>query len=163
MSVPGQSPREAVSSVSTSTFPLLIRAAWERALSTVTAAMTAGCVAAQPGDDGAAGQGTGTGTGGAAREPAWWLAEVVEHDRRRPDLAVLVLRPDPPLPYLPGQHISVQVPRWPRVWHGPPPSSPRPRPRRACTRTPCPAPPGRYDRPRETGCADGRGNRCGSG
>ncbi len=57
---------------------------------------------------------------GAARrfasEPAWWVAEVVEHDQRRPDLAVLALRPDQPLPYRPGQHISVQVPRWPRVW-----------------------------------------------
>jgi NAD(P)H-flavin reductase/hemoglobin-like flavoprotein len=92
--------------------------AWERALATITAAMTAGCAAAQPGDDGAAGQGTGTGTAGeaAAGEPAWWLAEVVEHDRRRPDLAVLALRPDQPLPYLAGQHVSVQVPRWPRVW-----------------------------------------------
>ena len=94
------------------------QAAWERALATITAAMTAGCAAAQPGDDGAAGQGTGTGTAGdaAAGEPAWWLAEVVEHDRRRPDLAVLALRPDLPLPYLAGQHVSVQVPRWPRVW-----------------------------------------------
>ncbi len=94
------------------------QAAWERALATITAAMTAGCAAAAPGDDGAAGQGTGTGTasGAAAGEPAWWLAEVVEHDRRRPDLAVLALRPDLPLPYLAGQHVSVQVPRWPRVW-----------------------------------------------
>ena len=41
---------------------------------------------------------------------------MVEHDRRRPDLAVLALRPDLPLPYLAGQHVSVQVPRWPRVW-----------------------------------------------
>ncbi len=49
-------------------------------------------------------------------EPAWWLADVVEHDQRRPDLAVLTLRPDQPLPYRAGQHISVQVPRWPRVW-----------------------------------------------
>jgi NAD(P)H-flavin reductase len=49
-------------------------------------------------------------------EPAWWVAEVVGHDQRRPDLAVLTLRPDQPLPYQPGQHVSVQVPRWPRVW-----------------------------------------------
>jgi NAD(P)H-flavin reductase len=57
---------------------------------------------------------------GAARsfaaEPAWWVAEVTGHDLRRPDLAVLTLRPDQPLPYRPGQHVSVQVPRWPRVW-----------------------------------------------
>jgi NAD(P)H-flavin reductase/hemoglobin-like flavoprotein len=51
-----------------------------------------------------------------ASEPAWWVAEVTAHDQRRPDLAVLTLRPDQPLPYRPGQHVSVQVPRWPRVW-----------------------------------------------
>jgi len=51
-----------------------------------------------------------------ASEPAWWVAEVVEHDQRRPDLAVVTLRPDQPLPYRAGQHVSVQVPRWPRVW-----------------------------------------------
>jgi NAD(P)H-flavin reductase/hemoglobin-like flavoprotein len=51
-----------------------------------------------------------------ASEPAWWVGEVTGHDRRRPDLAVLTLRPDQPLPYRPGQHVSVQVPRWPRVW-----------------------------------------------
>jgi NAD(P)H-flavin reductase/hemoglobin-like flavoprotein len=49
-------------------------------------------------------------------EPAWWLAEVTGHDRRGSDLAVLTLRPDQPLPYLPGQHVSVQVPQCPRVW-----------------------------------------------
>jgi hemoglobin-like flavoprotein len=51
-----------------------------------------------------------------AGEPAWWVAEVTGHERRRPDLAILTLRPDQPLPYRPGQHVSVQVPRWPRVW-----------------------------------------------
>jgi NAD(P)H-flavin reductase/hemoglobin-like flavoprotein len=87
-----------------------VRAAWERALAAITAAMTAG-------GSGASGEGTTEGTtSGATGAPAWWLAEVVEHDLRRPDLAVLALRPDQPLPYLAGQHISVQVPRWPRVW-----------------------------------------------
>jgi NAD(P)H-flavin reductase/hemoglobin-like flavoprotein len=76
-----------------------LQTAWQRALAAITAAMTAGA---------AAGAGDG--------EPAWWLAEVVEHDLRRPGLAVLALRPDQPLPYLAGQHVSVQVPRWPRVW-----------------------------------------------
>lgn len=79
------------------------QAAWERALATITDAMTAG-------------RDTGTAGDGADGEPAWWLAEVAAHDLRRPDLAVLTLRPDSPLPYLAGQHISVQVPRWPRVW-----------------------------------------------
>lgn len=71
-------------------------AAWQRALSAITAAMSA--------------------AGGASGEPAWWLAEVTAHEQRRPDLAVLALRPDQPLPYRAGQHVSVQVPRWPRVW-----------------------------------------------
>lgn len=76
------------------------QAAWARALAAITDAMSAGAA-------------TSAGTAG---EPAWWLAEVVEHDLRRPDLAVLALRPDPPLRYLAGQHVSVQVPHWPRVW-----------------------------------------------
>jgi NAD(P)H-flavin reductase/hemoglobin-like flavoprotein len=92
------------------------QAAWERALAAITAAMTAGSAAGQPGDGTGAARGATTASDAAAGEPAWWLAEVVEHDRRRPGLAVLALRPDLPLPYLAGQHISVQVPRWPRVW-----------------------------------------------
>ncbi len=92
------------------------QAAWERALAAITAAMTAGSAAGQPGDGTGAARGATAASDAAAGEPAWWLAEVVEHDRRRPGLAVLALRPDLPLPYLAGQHISVQVPRWPRVW-----------------------------------------------
>ncbi len=49
-------------------------------------------------------------------EPPWWVAEVVRHDRRRGDLAVLTLRPGAPFPYQPGQYLSVQVTRWPRTW-----------------------------------------------
>lgn len=52
----------------------------------------------------------------AARQPPWWIGEVVQHDRRGPDLAVLTIRPDQPLRYKPGQYLAVQVPRWPRVW-----------------------------------------------
>jgi NAD(P)H-flavin reductase len=54
----------------------------------------------------------------AEDEPAWWLGEVVSHERRSPDLAVLRLRTDPaqPLRYRPGQYLSVQVSRWPRIW-----------------------------------------------
>ncbi len=50
--------------------------------------------------------------------PPWWLGEVTAHDLRRPDLAVLSLRLDPaaPLPWRAGQHVSIQVPRWPRLW-----------------------------------------------
>ena len=52
----------------------------------------------------------------AASEPPWWVAEVIRHERRCPDLAVLTIRPSQPFPYQPGQYLSVQVLRWPRVW-----------------------------------------------
>jgi NAD(P)H-flavin reductase/hemoglobin-like flavoprotein len=54
----------------------------------------------------------------SAQEPAWWLGEVVSHELRGPDLAVLTIQADPaqPLRYLPGQYLSVQVTRWPRIW-----------------------------------------------
>jgi NAD(P)H-flavin reductase/hemoglobin-like flavoprotein len=54
----------------------------------------------------------------AAAEPAWWLGEIVRHDRRGPDVAVVTIRPEPgqPVRYQAGQYLSIQVPRWPRVW-----------------------------------------------
>jgi len=57
----------------------------------------------------------------AAREaaldtPDWWLAEVVSHELRAPDIAVLRLRPDAPFPYVAGQYCSIETPWWPRVW-----------------------------------------------
>ena len=52
----------------------------------------------------------------ARQAPAWWIGEIVQHDQRGPDLAVLTVRPDQPLRYLPGQYLDVQVARWPRVW-----------------------------------------------
>ncbi|HEY6790794.1 MAG TPA: FAD-binding oxidoreductase [Trebonia sp.] len=53
----------------------------------------------------------------AARQgPAWWAAEVTSHAMAAPGIAILTLRPEEPLPYLPGQHVPVQTPRWPRLW-----------------------------------------------
>jgi NAD(P)H-flavin reductase len=52
----------------------------------------------------------------ARRQPAWWIGEIVQHDRRTPTIAVLTIRPDRPLGYQPGQYISVQVAKWPRLW-----------------------------------------------
>jgi NAD(P)H-flavin reductase/hemoglobin-like flavoprotein len=52
----------------------------------------------------------------ASQEPAYWDAEVVSHERRGPDLAVLRLRTDPPLPYEPGQSVTVQTDLRPRLW-----------------------------------------------
>lgn len=52
----------------------------------------------------------------AGVSPAWWLAEVVDHDRRTPDIAVVTLRPGGPFPFTAGQYVNVQTRRWPRVW-----------------------------------------------
>lgn len=52
----------------------------------------------------------------AGVSPAWWLAEVVDHERRARDIAVLTLRPTQRLPYTAGQYVNVQTARWPRVW-----------------------------------------------
>lgn len=54
----------------------------------------------------------------AQDQPAWWVADVIGHQRRRPDLAVLTLRVDgqTPLDYRPGQHVSISSPRVPRLW-----------------------------------------------
>jgi NAD(P)H-flavin reductase/hemoglobin-like flavoprotein len=52
----------------------------------------------------------------AARSPASWTAEVVSVDHRTDDIAVLTIAPDQALPFIAGQHLTVQTPRWPRVW-----------------------------------------------
>jgi NAD(P)H-flavin reductase/hemoglobin-like flavoprotein len=48
--------------------------------------------------------------------PPWWIATVTRTELRAPGIAVLTVRPDKPVPYLPGQHISVQTLHWPRQW-----------------------------------------------
>jgi NAD(P)H-flavin reductase len=48
--------------------------------------------------------------------PACWTAEVIRHEMRHPGVAVLTVAPDVPLPYQAGQHVTLQTPRWPRVW-----------------------------------------------
>jgi NAD(P)H-flavin reductase len=45
-----------------------------------------------------------------------WDAEVVSHERRRDDLAVLRVRPYLPLPYRPGQYARIEVADLPGVW-----------------------------------------------
>jgi NAD(P)H-flavin reductase/hemoglobin-like flavoprotein len=52
----------------------------------------------------------------AARGPASWTAEVVKVDHRAEDIVVVTVAPDQPLPFMAGQHLTVQTPRWPRVW-----------------------------------------------
>jgi NAD(P)H-flavin reductase/hemoglobin-like flavoprotein len=48
--------------------------------------------------------------------PAYWTAEVVRVDRLAGDIAVVTVAPDRVLPYEPGQHLTLQTPRWPHVW-----------------------------------------------
>ncbi|RRR99331.1 globin domain-containing protein [Glycomyces terrestris] len=48
--------------------------------------------------------------------PAWWDAEVVAHDRRDLETAVLTLAPGTRLDYLPGQSVSLCTNLRPRVW-----------------------------------------------
>ncbi|MGW7457326.1 globin domain-containing protein [Streptomyces sp. NPDC054797] len=50
------------------------------------------------------------------RAPAWWQAEIVAHEMRTPDVAVVTVRPDQPYPFLAGQYASLETPWWPRVW-----------------------------------------------
>jgi NAD(P)H-flavin reductase/hemoglobin-like flavoprotein len=48
--------------------------------------------------------------------PPWWEAEIVLHERRGFDVALLRIRPQPAYPYRPGQSIAVETPMRPRVW-----------------------------------------------
>ncbi|MEV4811459.1 globin domain-containing protein [Micromonospora avicenniae] len=47
--------------------------------------------------------------------PPWWVAEVVAHERRAFDVAVLTLRPQYLLPFAPGQSVGVSHPAV-RTW-----------------------------------------------
>ncbi|MBV2354808.1 flavohemoprotein [Streptomyces sp. J2-1] len=50
------------------------------------------------------------------RAPAWWHAEVVAHEARTSDIAVITVRPDQPYAFRAGQYASMETPWWPRVW-----------------------------------------------
>jgi NAD(P)H-flavin reductase/hemoglobin-like flavoprotein len=52
----------------------------------------------------------------AAEEPPWWEAEIVAHERRTVDVAVLRLAPRVPYEYLPGQSLSLETDLRPRLW-----------------------------------------------
>ncbi len=63
----------------------------------------------------------------AAGDPAWWEAEVIAHERRSVDIAVLRLRTEPRLDYLPGDSISLETDVRPRLWrYYSPANAPRP-------------------------------------
>ncbi len=66
---------------------------------------------------------------GAAQDtnPPYWDAEVVAHDRRGADLAVLTCRPAQPVRYTAGQYLRVQTGHRPRLWRRySPATAPRP-------------------------------------
>ena len=62
-----------------------------------------------------------------AGQPAWWDADVVSHERRTFDVAVLQLRPREPLDFRAGQSVSVETELRPRLWRFySPANAPRP-------------------------------------
>ncbi|MEV6319289.1 globin domain-containing protein [Streptomyces sp. NPDC051776] len=62
-----------------------------------------------------------------AKAPAWWEAEVVSHELRTSDIAVITVRPNRPYPFRAGQYTMLETPWWPRVWrHYSFASAPRP-------------------------------------
>jgi NAD(P)H-flavin reductase len=52
----------------------------------------------------------------AADEPAWWDAEVVAHERRTVDVAVLRIVPREHYPFQAGQSVSLETDLRPRLW-----------------------------------------------
>ncbi|MFE9448733.1 globin domain-containing protein [Streptomyces sp. NPDC006739] len=88
----------ALSKYAADTWDMETEAAWVRAYTTISQVMI----------DAAAADGL--------RAPAWWHAEIVTHDLRTRDVAVLTVRPDQPYPFLAGQYTSLETPWWPRIW-----------------------------------------------
>ncbi|MFF8968745.1 globin domain-containing protein [Streptomyces sp. NPDC014995] len=88
----------ALSKYSGSVWDAETEAAWVRAYTTISQVMIDAAAADE------------------LRAPAWWYAEVVSHDLRTSDVAVLTLRPDQPYPFLAGQYASLETPWWPRIW-----------------------------------------------
>lgn len=72
--------------------------AWEKAYAAMAEAMMRGAQEA------------------AATQPAWWKGEIVAHERRCDDLAVLLVRTDRPYDYEPGQYASIETPYRQRSW-----------------------------------------------
>src|SRR3712207_225303 len=52
----------------------------------------------------------------AADQPPWWDAEVVTHERRTVDTAVMYLRPLQEFPYRAGQSVSLESDLRPKLW-----------------------------------------------
>jgi NAD(P)H-flavin reductase len=52
----------------------------------------------------------------ASTEPPWWEAEIVAHERRTIDVAVLRVVPRSPFEHLPGQSVSLETELRPKLW-----------------------------------------------
>jgi NAD(P)H-flavin reductase/hemoglobin-like flavoprotein len=52
----------------------------------------------------------------AAGAPAWWEAKIVAHEQRTFDIAVIRIQPEVPIDYQPGQSVSIESERRPRLW-----------------------------------------------
>jgi NAD(P)H-flavin reductase/hemoglobin-like flavoprotein len=50
------------------------------------------------------------------RNPPWWAATVVGHERPTMDISVLRVAPSVPFPYVPGQSVAVECESRPRQW-----------------------------------------------
>jgi NAD(P)H-flavin reductase len=63
----------------------------------------------------------------AAEQPAWWDADVVAHERRTIDVAVLQVRPRARYDYQAGQSVSLETDLRPKLWrYYSPANAPRP-------------------------------------
>jgi NAD(P)H-flavin reductase/hemoglobin-like flavoprotein len=63
----------------------------------------------------------------AAEDPAWWEADVVGHERRTIDVAVLQIRPRARYGYAAGQSVSLETDLRPKLWrYYSPANAPRP-------------------------------------
>jgi NAD(P)H-flavin reductase len=63
----------------------------------------------------------------AADQPPWWDAEVVGHERRTIDTAVMWVRPEAEYPYRPGESVSLETFVRPKLWRWySPANAPRP-------------------------------------
>lgn len=60
----------------------------------------------------------------SADGPPAWVGTVVDHRTPTGDVAVVTLRLDQPMPYRPGQYVSVQVPGRPKMWRYLSPANP---------------------------------------
>ncbi|HKA69950.1 MAG TPA: globin domain-containing protein [Actinomycetes bacterium] len=53
---------------------------------------------------------------GADGTPAWWDADVVSHERRGWDIAVLNVKPRRRYSFVPGQYVTIETMEWPKQW-----------------------------------------------